>query len=217
MGKSTNRPYFQYSIAQLETLFCDSQSDIKILQQISHEVTHRSTSYAARLRSQVTHVLTTLSAREAAPAGPGELNAGPLSAPAAAPAKCSGDPDRSRPPQSSPLKPGSSTETPSIPPIEPLGNPAVFPTPKAPNDPAGILAAWTALEALSPQTYRRSEDLAAGDRRCVADLSAGQMPWQMGERSRPIALAYPTAAPTVGLTCREKYSFLTLWPVRLLV
>lgn len=51
---------------------------------------------------------------------------------------------------------------------------------------AAILAAWTALEALSPQTYRRPEDLAAGgDRRCVADLLTGHVPWETGERSLP--------------------------------
>lgn len=53
------------------------------------------------------------------------------------------------------------------------------------NEPSCILAAWTALEALSPQTYRCPEDLAVGDRRCVADLTAGRLPWGTGERSRP--------------------------------
>jgi hypothetical protein len=48
-----------------------------------------------------------------------------------------------------------------------------------------ILAAWTALEALSPQTYRRPEDLGTGDRRCVVDLSTGHLPWLAGEDSRP--------------------------------
>ena len=63
-----------------------------------------------------------------------------------------------------------------------------LPTPSAPessNEPTAILAAWTALEALSPQTYKRPEDLCAGDRRCVADLSNGHLPWSIGESSRP--------------------------------
>jgi hypothetical protein len=58
-------------------------------------------------------------------------------------------------------------------------------SPQASNEPAGIIAAWTALEALSPQTYRRPEDLAASDRRCVADLTGGRVPWETGEVSRP--------------------------------
>lgn len=53
------------------------------------------------------------------------------------------------------------------------------------NHPSSILAAWTALEALTPQTYRRPEDLAAGDRRCVAPLNKGPLPWTTRETSRP--------------------------------
>ena len=66
-----------------------------------------------------------------------------------------------------------------------LGEFPSTPTPQNANEPQAILSAWTALEALSPQTYRRSEDLATGDRTCVADLSASPLPWQRGERSRP--------------------------------
>lgn len=52
-------------------------------------------------------------------------------------------------------------------------------------DPASsVLSAWIALEALSPQTYRRPEDLASGDKRCVANI-APQLPWNQNERSRP--------------------------------
>ena len=50
--------------------------------------------------------------------------------------------------------------------------------------PDAILSAWTAIEALSPQTYRRPEDLAAGDKRCFAPLAKDKLPWEDGERSR---------------------------------
>ncbi len=40
------------------------------------------------------------------------------------------------------------------------------------------------MEALSPQTYRRPEEMAAGDRSCVADLARDSLPWEAGERSR---------------------------------
>jgi hypothetical protein len=59
------------------------------------------------------------------------------------------------------------------------------PAPNGRNEPAAILGAWTALEALSPQTYRRPEDLVGGDRRCFVNVSAGRVPWEIGERSRP--------------------------------
>jgi hypothetical protein len=66
-----------------------------------------------------------------------------------------------------------------------LGELPSIPSPQNANQPAAILAAWTALEALSPQTYRRPEDLAPGDRSCVVNLSTAHVPWEIGERSRP--------------------------------
>ncbi len=69
-------------------------------------------------------------------------------------------------------------------PVEDFGPLPAFKLPGAADDPSGILAAWTALEALSPQTYRKPEDLAA-DRHCVADLTRGAVPWKPRERSRP--------------------------------
>ncbi len=48
-----------------------------------------------------------------------------------------------------------------------------------------VLTAWTALEALSPQTYRRVEDLADGDGRRIAVLSKNKLPWsRSGESDR---------------------------------
>src|SRR5690606_20711362 len=53
--------------------------------------------------------------------------------------------------------------------------PSFSPSGKA-NDARAILAAWTALEALSPQGYKRPEDMASGDRSKVALLERG-IPW----------------------------------------
>ncbi len=64
------------------------------------------------------------------------------------------------------------------------GPPPTFPSPKGAKEPRALLAAWTALEALFPQIYRKPEDLAADDRRCVADLTTDEVPWGRGERSR---------------------------------
>jgi AAA domain len=55
-----------------------------------------------------------------------------------------------------------------------------------PNSPEAILNAWTSLEILSPQVFRRPEDLASGERGVVASLEAGKLPWEgTGERARP--------------------------------
>src|SRR4051794_35426660 len=57
---------------------------------------------------------------------------------------------------------------------------------RAPNSPAAILDAWTALEVLSPQPFRRPEDLAGGDRGMLASLAAGKLPWEgVGPPERP--------------------------------
>lgn len=52
------------------------------------------------------------------------------------------------------------------------------------NKPNAILGAWVALEALSPQTYRRPADLANGDSKCVAVLDGAVLPWIRGESSK---------------------------------
>jgi hypothetical protein len=74
------------------------------------------------------------------------------------------------------------------------------PVPAGHNEPLALLAAWTALEALSPQTFRRAEDLAAGDRSCVAHFSDGRVPWGTGERPRPnCALYYQVVLGSIPL------------------
>jgi hypothetical protein len=40
-----------------------------------------------------------------------------------------------------------------------------------------VLAAWTAFEALSTETYEKPEDLLDGERECIAFLSPSSMPW----------------------------------------
>lgn len=47
-----------------------------------------------------------------------------------------------------------------------------------------ILAAWTALEALSPQSYKRPEDMVSGDRSRLLLLERGVL-WGPEVRSKP--------------------------------
>lgn len=49
------------------------------------------------------------------------------------------------------------------------------------NDPLAVRGAWAALEALSPRTFRRPEDLIDGNPRQVADFLEGGSPWQQDE------------------------------------
>ena len=52
------------------------------------------------------------------------------------------------------------------------------------NAPDAILDAWTALEVLSPPSFRKPEDLSGGDRRSVAWLDRGRLPWE-GDAEKP--------------------------------
>ena len=72
--------------------------------------------------------------------------------------------------------------------------------PEPSNSPLAILDAWTALEVLSPRTFQRPEDLADGDRRAVALLDQGKLPWEgAGEKARPSTrLFYQVVLGSVG-------------------
>lgn len=161
MTAAEQRPYFQYSIVQLEELFESSRTDATVLDAIQHELTfRRPTERVARLRDNVAE------ARTASAIANG-IGATQATATETRNSRAKGD-DADRRDH-----------------VEPkLIDLPRFPAPQRPNEPLSILAAWTALEALSPRTYRRPEDLAAGDQRCVAEFDAA-LPWTLSERSRP--------------------------------
>lgn len=52
------------------------------------------------------------------------------------------------------------------------------------NTPSDILDAWTVIEALSPQAYKKPAELIIGQG-SVAYLTSGREPWLLGEKSRP--------------------------------
>lgn len=156
------RPYLKHSVAQLEALFEQGRQDQKLLSALERELRFRSTERATRLRRQVAAALKV----EA-------LNA------SAKQASNRDQAEKSR--KSEPIRPTQSKPIAAAPQLDP----SKFPAPKSDNEPGAILAAWTALEALSPQTYRRPDDLSGGDRGCVAAITGERMPWETGERSRP--------------------------------
>ncbi|WP_194240608.1 DEAD/DEAH box helicase [Gilliamella sp. ESL0250] len=53
------------------------------------------------------------------------------------------------------------------------------------NDPLSILSSWSALEALAPQTYKKPEDLANGDRNNIINTTHTGLPWLQQQKSRP--------------------------------
>lgn len=176
-----DRPYFKYSITQLEELFERNRSDTAVLSVLAHELANRSTDRAARLRLRVEEAANATSQRHVNVAG-GES----ISSAAKPNASVIAFPKKPMVQSAPALKNSALSAKAFIPDTIDLGELPSAPRPKTTNEPQAILSAWIALEALSPQTYRRAEDLAAGDRSCVADFSASSpLPWERGERSRP--------------------------------
>lgn len=156
------RPYFTWRIDQLESLHRANPKDLEQGQLILEELKHRATDRAAALQVRIEEALAghrQTSVRASPIDYADTVPLYPTSIAATAP--------------SSSPSPASPTSVATFRPF----------TDKH-NDPAAILAGWAALEALTPQTYRRPADLANDDQRRVAPLD-GSLPWFRNERSRP--------------------------------
>jgi hypothetical protein len=186
MSDRPTRPYFDYSIIQLEAVF-DQASDEHVLKALEHELNCRETNRAADLRLKVADSLSALQiVRTNVAVGGGSAES--TQKPTTTPASVIPFPTPARKPGPVLVVQGRGGATPvsiDVPPFIDLWDLPSVPVPHGSNEPTAILAAWTALEALAPQTYRRPEDLASGDRRCIADLSRDGVPWGKNERSRP--------------------------------
>lgn len=175
-----NRKYFTSSIYELETLFENRKSDRSVLEALENELKHRKTDRAAKLLRRVrTHLiqpgvgtfssllkqysLDYRSVRVDESDGTVQLRPDSLMA-----QKKSAQDSESNSAPVRTLQKNHSQQT--VPPIT--------------NAPESILSAWTALEVLSPQTFRRPEDLVSGDR-SLTKIDTAELPWERGERSRP--------------------------------
>lgn len=164
------RPFIQKSIAELEKLFRENAAEMAVIAALEHELKHRSTNRAARLMEQVRgRKAQDVVQSKAMTQVPGKQR--PLRE--TAPASVSEALERPHAPQSLPALPSEMTR-------EPLK-----PKPAVCNNPSDIVQAWTALEVLSPQGFRRPADLVGGDHRRVATLKDGGLPWELGEKSQP--------------------------------
>lgn len=159
----SERPFFSKSIAELEATFRRNQEDAGTLSLLVHELGFRSTQRALALKQKVeaanknhTNKVTTTQSHPPVKAIPAEPTR---------PQFPLGGAQKSEEPVTIVTKPG--------------------PKPTVTNEPQNILRAWTALEVLSPQGYRRETDLVAGDRYRIARFENGPLPWEVGEKSRP--------------------------------
>lgn len=167
-----SRPFFNWRIQDLETELLERRDDAEFLRALIHELGFRSTDRASRLKAQATEALS----RTQAPPPPSP--------------RAAETPARPSPPPREPVRP--------VPPEIPAERP---PVPHVTNAPQAILDAWTALEVLSPQSFRRPEELTGGDRQAIASLDQSRLPWEgEGEKARPkTRLFYQLVLGTVDL------------------
>jgi hypothetical protein len=164
------RTFFKSSIQDLEALFKRENDNLKLLQALHEELTHRKTLRAARLRNQVMARLTALKTETSSREQSSQESASSS--------------DEEPPSHSSQASPNKTSATSESPQAEARTAPP-SPLPPITNGPEDILSAWTALEVLSPPDYVRPEDLASDDRTRIAKLNGLWLPWERGEKSRP--------------------------------
>ncbi len=179
------RPYAQKSVFDLEAIFEQSRNNASELERLSNELTFRNTAKARTLSAKVEQALTSLRSSISVSVLGSDSSTrfhGPVAA------QSSPAVSRDAPATVVQLRP---TATPNPVTRQQFGSdqidlgplPSFSPSGKA-NDARAILAAWTALEALSPQGYKRPEEMASGDRSRVALLERG-IPWGSNARSKP--------------------------------
>lgn len=169
------RPLLKEGIAELERLFDQNRDDPQFLKMLIAELSERSVPRAKELQRR---------ALQAASVGREPPNA-----------KAKRQPPRETRAQVADFP--HSTATASSEPPAPVSEPSVGPPlreqvraapepPPVTNKATDILGAWTAMEVLSPPSFRKPEDLAGGDRSRIAGLDKDKLPWEGdGERSRP--------------------------------
>lgn len=162
MTKAAGRPFSQFGIVELENIAAKNAGDQGALETVLYELGFRSTQRADRLRARVEGMLRRLAPAPEAPAA--------TEMPDASPAR--GNEHSSPEFVFEPAPPPRKVEA-STPPLSPLSGRS------AENRMEDILRAWTVLEVLSPATFRRPADLAAGDTRRIARLDRA-LPWEDG-------------------------------------
>ena len=183
------RPYLTSSIVELESEFARRGDDPAFLEELIHELDHRATARAERLRDSAARRLAEIRRASTQKPAPPLGGTGTRSRPEPAPPP----PRRAGPPPQAPRV------TRTAGPVSPAPRPAAS---RITNEPEAILDAWTALEVLSPSnTFQRPEKLAGGDRQAVAKLDGARLPWEGGgESGRPRQkLYYQVVLGTVDL------------------
>ncbi|MBI0021613.1 AAA family ATPase [Bartonella sp. W8097] len=160
------RPFFKKGIAELEKLFEENRNDAAFLDLLLAELSFRKTQRSQVLKRKAQQARLTTNKGSYVqlnePKIVQEKNSAPLS-------------ELEKPPVTSQsLKPAF------------IVKPKILSHPTVENDPNNVLLSWTAMEVLSPPSFRQAKDLAGGDQKAIAQLNKEWLPWERGgEKSRP--------------------------------
>ncbi|MFS8147625.1 DEAD/DEAH box helicase [Rhizobium sp. BR 249] len=158
------RPYLSKSIAELEAIFERGRDDAAVMASLKKELEFRNTQRAQALKDRVdgTGIASASPSRRVSRDTEGNV----ASEIASVVVKARPNSD-----QGGSARPVLHRKTVLKPPVN--------------NHPTDVLSAWTALEVLSPQGFRRETDLVGGDKSLIARFEQARLPWEMEEKSRP--------------------------------
>ena len=185
-----DRPYFNFGIVELENLFTAHHKNPEILKNLDDELIHRSTHRANRLHEQVREDNKKVGKGTTSIPNPKDTRSSEAEAKSRAePEKNTATPSGESQPETGHDNFGFENAGRSWEEMAERDFPLpdiARPLPPISNRPDEILSAWLAWEVLSPQTYRRSEDLADGERWRVAEFEKTALPWDGKlENARP--------------------------------
>lgn len=166
------RPLIQKGVAELEKLFDQRRGDPQFLGELIEELSERKTRRAQELRQRAVQAKGTTGQRPAAPIENHKTTPDRSPAVAIAPV----DRPATTPPKQTAIPKDAA----------PIATRAPLERPPVSNDAGNVLSAWTAMEVLSPPSFRKPEDLAPGDRYRIVAIDKEVLPWENGgEKSRP--------------------------------
>jgi len=161
------RKYFSHKITDLEDIYSSAGDDCAVLEELEEELHHRATQRAKNLLGRVQNSLNSSSDQNAVISSIEQ---------SIAPEIKSDDFDQNK---------TIDWQSILIDAVDIVANCNEEITSKPLNNrPEDIIDTWTVLEALSPQTYKKPNDLVIGHG-SVAYLKKGNEPWLKGEKSRP--------------------------------
>jgi hypothetical protein len=175
MTLTASRPFLAARLPQLEEMFANARArgDSQFLRSLLSELDHRKTLGAKELAREIRVIL------ESASPVPREAPAiEPIRPPGTEPPITAATPASATAPRTPVRPPPPRPPRPARPPVETL------PVPPISNVPTAILDAWTALEVLSPQGFRKPEELVGGEPWRVAAFDPELLPWERRERVR---------------------------------